>query len=50
MAAHEMVDLESQLKFLSLNSFNSVCDKGSELTLSIHNLHLTFIQRIKKKS
>ena len=36
MAAHEMVDLESQLKALSLNKFNSVCDKGNELILSIH--------------
>ena len=30
MTEHEAVDLESQLKSLSLNKFNSVSDKGSE--------------------
>lgn len=52
MAAREIVDLESQLKALSLNKFNFASDKGSELTLSINNYLCIkiFIQRIKKKN
>lgn len=41
MTERKVVDLDAEFKSLSLNRFNSVSDKGSELILSVD--HLLFV-------